>query len=290
MSMREKLSEAIEASKNDVKSFVWKLARNKQTGEQEEIRLVDATDEQLNTFYNHCMSMLYSKDKLNPGRYTLLDIIKDQRAKCNVELFLRDLESGRLTADGKPYPRYLYWQDCLDYMNKNKEYFPSDKLKEISVSAFSSNLPREYTRISVDLVRDACLAQLGTFDSKHITFSFILNMGVFLTPAEMKELDEKDAEGKTRSKLEVLKERLNIKPSVRLMVKPSGLNFTELRAMIKLSNKSYSTMSTDQLITLRNKVLFKLEDEVKYHVQSWEDRVRQLELVAKDRGITLTVC
>ena len=111
--MKEKLTEAINAKNNDVKSFVWKLARNKQTGEQEEIKLVDATEEQLNRFYTHCMSMLYSEDKLNPGRYVLLDIIKEQREKCNVELFLRDLETGRLTADGKPYPRYLYCQDLL---------------------------------------------------------------------------------------------------------------------------------------------------------------------------------
>ena len=88
--MKEKLTEAINARNNDIKSFVWKLARDKQTGEQEEIRLVDATAEQLNRFYAHCMSMLYSEDKLNPGRYVLLDIIKEQREKCNVELFLRD--------------------------------------------------------------------------------------------------------------------------------------------------------------------------------------------------------
>ena len=50
--MREKLMEAIEAKNNDTKSFVWKLAR-KSDGTQEEIRLVDATPEQLNTFYKH---------------------------------------------------------------------------------------------------------------------------------------------------------------------------------------------------------------------------------------------
>ena len=115
-------------------------------------------------------------------------------------------------------------------------------------------------------------------------------MGVYLTPAEMKEFDEKDKDGNTRSKLEVIKERLGIKNTVRLVVKPTGLNFTELRAMVNLKPKKYSALTTDQLITLRNKVLFKLENEVKFHIEQWEERIRQIELVAQSRGITLKSC
>ena len=284
--MREKLMEAIEAKNNDTKSFVWKLAR-KSDGTQEEIRLVDATPEQLNAFYKHCKSMLYSEDKLNPGRYVLLNIIEDQRRKCNVELFLRKLESGALCADGKPYPRYLYLQDIRSYMNANKANFPTEELNNISIASVTKGLPREFERISIEEVINACLDRLGTFDNKHITFSFILNMGVYLTPAEMKEFDEKDKDGNTRSKLEVIKERLNIKPTVRLTVKPTGLNFSELRAMVNLKPKKYSDLTTDQLTVLRNKVLFRLEDEVQFHIEQWQERMRQIELVANERGITL---
>lgn len=284
--MREKLMEAIEAKNNDVKSFVWKLAR-KADGTQEEIRLVDATEEQLNTFYKHCKSMLYSEDKLNPGRFVLLKIIEEQRRKCNVELFLRKLESGSICSDNRPYPRHLYIQDIRSYMNTHKEDFPSNELKEISISSISGGLPREFGRISIDEVLNGCLDQLGYFDNKHITFSFILNMGVYLTPTEMKEFEEKDKEGNTRSKLEVIKERLGIKPNVRLIVKPTGLNFSELRAMINLKSKKYSDLTTDQLTVLRNKVLFRLENEVMFHIEQWEERIRQIELVAKERGIVL---
>lgn len=284
--MREKLMEAIEAKNNDTKSFVWKLAR-KSDGTQEEIRLVDATPEQLNSFYKHCKSMLYSEDKLNPGRYALLKIIDEQRRKCNVELFLRKLESGSLCSDGKPYPRHLYIQDIRAYMNTHKEDFPSDELNDISIAAITGGLPREFERISIEEVLDGGLDRLGHFDNKHITFSFILNMGVYLTPAEMKEFDEKDKDGNTRSKLEVIKERLNIKPTVRLTVKPTGLNFNELRAMVNLKPKKYSDLTTDQLTVLRNKVLFRLEDEVQFHIEQWQERMRQIELVANERGITL---
>lgn len=284
--MREKLTEAIEAKNNDIKSFVWKLAR-KADGTQEEIRLVDATPEQLKTFYSHCESMLYSTDKINPGRYVLLQIIDEQRRKCNVELFLRKLEQGTICADNKPYPRHLYIQDLRAYMNAHKEDFPSNELKNISIAACTGGLPREFERISIEEVLDGGLDQLGWFDNKHITFSFILNMGVYLTPAEMKEFDEKDKDGNTRSKLEVIKERLNIKNTVRLTVKPAGLSFNELRAMVNLKPKKYSELTTDQLTVLRNKVLFKLENEVMFHIEQWEERMRQLRMVAESKGITL---
>jgi len=283
----DKLAAAIEAKNNDIKEFVWKLAR-KSDGTQDEIRLVDATPEQLKTFYKHCQSMLYSTDKLNPGRYVLLDIIGEQRRKCNVELFLRKLESGAICADGKPYPRYLYIQDLRKYMNANKKDFPSSELKNISIAAITGGLPREFERISIEEVLDGCLDMLGTIDNKHITFSFILNLGVYLTPEEMKEFDEKDKDGNTRSKLEVIKERLNIKNTVRLTVKPSGLNFEELRAMVNLRPKKYSELTTGQLTVLRDKVLFKLENEVSYHIEQWEERSKQIELVAESRGINLT--
>ena len=286
--LKEKLTEAINAKNNDVNTFVWKLAR-KSDGSQEEIRLVDATPEQLNTFYKHCNSMLYSTDKLNPGRYVLLDIIKDQREKCNVELYLRKLKDGSLTG-GNGYPRHLYCQDVLSCINQNKSVFPQSKLNELSIGLITGGLPREFERISIASVIDGCLDQLGILDSRHITFSFILNMGVFLTPEEMKEFTEKDKDGNTRSKLEVIKERLNIKPSVRLTVKPSGLNFTELRAMLNLKPKKYSALTTDQLVTLRNKVLFRLEQEVNFHIDQWEERKSQIEKVAEYKGITLEEC
>lgn len=284
--LKEKLMEAIEAKNNDTKSFIWKLAKDNNRN-QAEIRLVDATPEQLVQFYNHCKSMLYNEDKLNPGRYPLLDIIGEQRRKCNVELYLRKLESGELCADHKPYPRHLYIQDLRQCMNRNKEQFPAGELNEISIAVLTNNLPREFERISIDEVFNAGLDQLGIFSNKHITFSFILNMGVYLTPEELHDLDEVDKDGNTRSKLEVIKERLGIKSSVCLTVKPGGLNFKELRAMVNLKTKKYSDLTTDQLMVLRNKVLFKLENEVMYHIQQWEERLRQIKLVAAERGIAL---
>ena len=188
---------------------------------------------------------------------------------------------------GESYPRHLYCQDVLNCIKMNKEHFPQSELKNIPITAITGGVPKEFSRLSIDSVINGCLDTLGIIDTKHITFNFILNLGIYLTPEEMREFDEKDKDGKTRSKLEVIKERLNIKPTVRLIVKPSGLNYTELRAMLNLRPKKYSELTTDQLVTLRNKVLFRLEQEVDYHITSWEERIRQIKMVAESRGITL---
>ena len=124
--MKDKLIKAVADKKNDINLFVWKFPK-KADKTQEEIKLVEATPEQLISFYKHCQSMLYSDDKVNPGRYTLLNLINEQRRKCNVELYLRQLEDGSLCRDGQPYPRYLYFQDIeqfyqVYYLNLNNNF------------------------------------------------------------------------------------------------------------------------------------------------------------------------
>ena len=282
----EKLNEAMKAKKNDIKSFVWKLAK-KSDRTQEEILLVDATSEQLNSFYNHCLSMLYSKDKNNPGRYTLLDLIKEQKKKCTVELFLRQLDRGTITEGGEPYPRNLWLQDVRAYMAQHRDVFPIGELNTIPVSQLVGGLKPEYRRITIEEAIDGCLDQLGVINTKHITFNFILNMGIFFTPAELHELEEKDSNGKIRSRLEVLKERLRINPAVRLSVKPSGLNYSEFRAMVQLKSTKYSLLSTDQLTILEKKILPRLEKEIDYHISQWNERIDQIRKVAEYKGITL---
>lgn len=283
----DKLQEAIKNKSNNIKEFVWKFARNS-NNTQDEIKLIDATPEQLNSFYKHCHSMLYNNDKLNPGRYVLLDIIAEQRRKCNVELFLRKLESGALCSDGKPYPRHLYIQDIKGYINRNKTEFPTDELKNIPISSCTNGLPREFERISIDDVINGCLYNLGWFDNKHITFSFIINLGLYLTPSEMQEFTEKDESGKIKNRLELIKKKLNLPSTVFLKVKPTGLSFKELRAMVNLRSMKYSDLTTDQLTILRNKVLFEFESEVQKHIDGWEERIRQIKLVAKEKNISLS--
>jgi hypothetical protein len=105
---------------------------------------------------------------------------------------------------------------------------------------------------------------------------------VWLTPIEAKDLVEKDHFGNSMSKLDVIRERLNIKDVERLSINSKGLNFTELRAMLSLRpNKKYRELTTMQLETLRNRILFILEETVSKHIDAWQIRMAQLEKVAK---------
>lgn len=289
------LKEMIEAQNDSVESYVWKGPKEIVDGEkvQEEIRLMDATEAQLNRFYKHCKSMLYSEDKNNPGRFPLLQIIKAQREKCNAELFLRFLENS-YTPDGyenknrSKISRFTYLQSIRECLANNKEALPNSMWKTTPIIVITSGVPEEFETLSIDTVLSACLDALGVFDRKHITLNFLAKFGVWFTQQEMKDLTEYTKDGEIRNRIDVIKERLNIKPSIKLHIdSKSPLNYTELRSMLNLRTKKYSDLTTDQLLVLRNKILFKLEDEVMFHISQWEDRIRMLLKVARAKGIIL---
>lgn len=280
--IRERLEEAMASKKTDVKNFIWKGEKKEINGvmTQEEIRLIDADEKQLKKFYNHCMSMLYNQDKQNPGRYLLLDIIKDQIARCNCELFLRWLEQEK----GKP--RFTFLSDIRTILDNNKNSIPD--ANNIPISTIVGGCPDEFKEIPISLIIDGCIDRLGYFNKQHITLSFILKQGLWFTQQELKDLTEKNEDGTTKDRVEVVKEKLGLtKPGINLYITPKGLNFAQLKAMISLRSKKYSELTTDQLKTLRNIILFALSDEVRFHINQWEARISQLQEVAKLKDITL---
>lgn len=278
--MKEKLAAAIAKKNNDINTFIWKGRKVEVNGQlvQEEKRLVDCSEEELRTFYNHCESMLYNDSKEFPGRYVLLDIIKDQRERCNAELFLRWLEQERSV------PRYTFLASLRVFLDNNKGI----DTKEVFISeALVGDCPTEFARLPIDVVLEGCLDKLGKFNKQHITLTFILKQGLWFTQQESKDLTEKTATGEFREKADVAKERLGLKPSVNLYMTPKGLSFTQLRAMVNLKSKKYSELTTPQLETLRNRILFSLEDEVKFHISQWETRKNQIKMVCDAKGFTL---
>lgn len=280
--IRERLEEAMASKKTDIKNFIWKGEKKEVNGVmmQEEIRLIDADEKQLKKFYNHCMSMLYNQDKQNPGRYLLLDIIKDQIARCNCELFLRWLEQEK----GKP--RFTFLSDVRTILDNNKDSIPDTN--NIPISTIVGGCPDEFKDIPISLIIDGCIDRLGYFNKQHITLSFILKQGLWFTQQELKDLTEKNEDGTTRDRVEVVKEKLGLtKPNINIYITPKGLSFAQLKAMTSLRSKKYSELTTDQLKTLRNIILFALSDEVRFHINQWEARISQLQEVAKLKDITL---
>jgi hypothetical protein len=287
--LQKKLTEALENKENDISLYVWKGPKVDMNGTrvQESIKLVDATPEQLQEFYNHCQSMLYSTDRDNPGRLVLLDIIKDQRERCNTELYLRYVENAYLSDNRPKIQRFTYLNSIKTFMDNNKELFPREKLGEILITSVTGGVPDDFKSLTIDYVLDGLLDKLGVLSKKHLTLSFLLKLGLWFTPQEKREFDEEvEQTGKTVS--EIIKERCGLKANTKLRIIPKGLfNYKEFRAMITLKNKKYSEMTTDQLLTLRNKVLFALEDEVEFHAKSWVEREKQILKVAESRGIEL---
>ena len=139
------------------------------------------------------------------------------------------------------------------------------------------------------MIVEGCIDQLGIFDRKHLELSFIFKHGVWLTQKEINEitLSEGDLASQRKTIINVIKERLNIHKDIDLKINTKGLSFTQLRAMLQLKNKKYSELTTDQLKTLRNRILFNLKREVLIHISQWENRKAQLEMVAEAKGIIL---
>lgn len=278
--MKEKLAAAIAKKNNDITTFVWKGRKTEVNGQlvQEEKRLVDCSEKELKSFYEHCESMLHNDSKEYPGRYTLLNIIKDQRERCNTELFLRWLEQ-----DGG-IPRFTFLPSLRVFLDNNKDI----DTKEICISeALVGDCPVEFARLPIEMVLEGCLDKLGKFNKQHITLTFILKQGLWFSQQESKDLTEKTPSGEYRDKGEVTKERLGLNSSATLYMTPKGLSFTQLRAMVNLKSRKYSELTTPQLETLRNRILFSLEDEVKFHIDQWEARKNQIKMVCDAKGFTI---
>ena len=288
----EKLTQAINNKENSVENFVWKGPKKEVNGVrvQEEIKLLDATPEQLKRFYEHCQSMLYSEDKKNPGRKVLLNIIKEQRQKCNAELYLRWLENKYLTNIPEQrvvYHRFLYTKDIREALELNLETIKKEDYNKTPITVLTSGVPMEFRDITISDVLLGGVDLLGLFDRSHLSLSFITKMGVWLTDKEMNELLERDKDGKARNRIDVIKERFNLRKDINLYPNEHGLSYNELRAMLNLKTKKYSELTTDQLVVLRDKVLFRFEDEVRFHISQWEDIINKLKTVAEIKNVDL---
>lgn len=280
--MEEKLKEAMEKKNQDVSTFIWKGSKEIDTSgkyKQSEKKLVSMSEQELSECYDHCKTMLFNKDPQNPGRYVVLELISDQKDRAGTELFLRYVEQKHNLT------RFTLLGSINEFIKNNKESFKNYK---VLVSDIITSVPNEYTKIPLNMVIDGCLDRLGTFNKKHITRTFILKQGIWLTPTESKELVDYNDDGSVKDRLEVIRERLNIKEVEKLYINSKGLNYTQMRAMLNIKpNKKYIDLTTSQLETLRYRILFNLEETVKEHIAAWERRMEEIELVAKYKGFIL---
>lgn len=272
-------------------NYVWKTKKNYVDGKpvQSEVRLIDCDRTELQSYYNHCHQMLYNENPSRPGRYPLLNTIKVQRERCGAELYVRYLREQN--QDTTQYLMSLH----STLRNTIRENTNSDgvcstteqELKNLTINVIN-NCPSEFHDVTINEVIEACLGKLGVFDKTPITLTFILRQGIWYTSQEMTELTEHDENGVLRERREVIKERLRLPSTTRILINPEGLTYSEFRSMINLGkNKKYSELSSTQLLTLRNKILIELENSVRYHISDWEKLQKQIVDVADYLGYEL---
>lgn len=280
------LQDIVEKTNFHAKNYIWKGRKVRLpdgTFEQEEEFLMDVDEQKLKGHFNHCISMLYNKDHQSPGRYPLIQIIQSQKDRCGVELFLRESERQGVSR----FTIIESIKQAVRYSGITAEQMKSMSLKDfVTVESHYANLP-------ISLVEDGCISRLGKFDKSHITLTFILKQGLKVSEDEDRELTEYVTNDKgdsvRRPILEVVRERLNIADHMKLKLDSKGLTFRELRAMLNLQNRYYNELTTEQLATLRYRILFSLEDDVQFHIQQWETRLKQIKEVASLRDIDLEV-
>jgi hypothetical protein len=273
MLMKERLLEAFERKENDVNSFVWKGKKSKSG--QSEVKMMDCTPEELRSFYKHCESMLNSTDRKNPGRNVVYNQIQNQKDRCTTELFLRWLNSERNIS------KYAFLNSIREFLENN----PQIDQKEDKMSKVISGCPQEFMELPISLVLDGCLDCLGVFNKHHITLSFILEQGVWLSSEESKQMKK---EGYTDSAKYIV-DQINTKTSNKnistvKVTSRGGIILKEVFSMIALKNKKYSEMDTFQIETLRNKMLSRLEKKVKNQAEQWKKRMIQIEKVLEAKG------
>ena len=277
------LQKAMNSKKNDFSSFVWKGEKRKEGDKyvQDSIKIVDMSADQLKKCYEHCEKMLHNDDPKNLGRYNVLDEVTEQINKCNVELLLRFFENSYLKDNREDIRRRSLWVSLRQFKANNPEI---TDLSLVPLTKISSNLPSEFDDVNIQDTMDGCLDYLGAFNKQHLTMTFITKMGLWFTKAEENELKGNS----NAERLKIAKEKLHLPEKLNLKFSEKGLSYHEMRAILILHKKQkYSDMTTEQLVTLRNKVLLRFQREVDGHIYSWRKLQKQIEMVAKSKGVDL---
>lgn len=280
------LEKALEAKKKDYSGFIWKGEKKKEGKKytQELKRLIDMTPKELMKCYDHCNKMLYNEDPKNLGRYNVLDEVENEIHKCNIELLLRYIENNYQHDNRKPTKRFTFMLSLRELMRNNPEI---EDWSQVPINKVSDNIPDEFDSISVADVLDGCTENLGTYNKQHLTMTFITKMGLWFTKAEENELKGENGDSNAE-RIKTAKIRLHLPAELPLKISEKGLSYHEMRAILTLPKKQkYSDMTTEQLTTLRNKVLLRFMREVDTHIYNWNRLKRQIELVAADKGVNL---
>ena len=272
--LADKLAQAIKNRDNNINNWIWINKRG------ESIRLLDMPADELQKAYDHTMDMLYRKTNYKFGKLEVRKNIEKIYRSCNSELLrrylLHDLEIQLFKTN----------KDILDFINNFKEV--NGITNDSSITEMFSNLPKEFETLTIDDLLCACLDMCEPINRKLLSDEFIMSLGIWLTEDEKKDLTEFTSDGKLRPWIQVMKERLFIDGGY-FKVIPTGLNYSELKALLNLSQRTkVSNVASNTLLLLRDKILLLLDNDLEYHIRKWTNLKSQIENVAIYKGWELT--
>lgn len=274
--MNTEFGEKLRTAMDSIESLTWK------TKEGNAVKLMSESEDNIRKYYTHCHNMLYNTNQYSPGKYEIRKNIAKTWADCNTELFVRYLLHECNT-------QIKTRKDLLDFINQTREN-TEDNIMDKSITILFDGLDPIFEKITIKRLMDACFDKLDVFNNKMVSDKFILSQGIWLTDEEKVELTETLPDGKTRNRMEVIKERLCFKhpEQVRLRISPTGLTFSEFRSLFQLPLlPKISSLSTVALKTLRDKVLLLLDNDLNYHIEKWTTLMNNIKRVAEARNISL---
>lgn len=286
--IRDVFNKAMENKKNDLNTFIWKFPKDRNNkNQQSAVKLMDCSEEELQGFYNHCISMLRNTDKFKPGRYDVLGLIRLQKDRIGAELLMRELEADPM------FTRFALNDAIMTYIEKMKsnginirpEYTTFDNYYEYELSS-------KYNKLTLKTILEACNDKLGLLDCSHLTKSFILKRGIWIKSKEVKLLTDYAKENSIEIKgdtelMPIVRSYLKLRDHQVLKPNPKGLSITEMYSALNIRPCKISDLTTEQLKVLRYKLLLDLERNVLVHIEKWETLMQQIEKVAKAKKFNL---
>lgn len=272
----------------DLNKYIWKYKAVRTATEfiQKEYKMIDMAEKNLQLAYNHCKDMLYNNSKEDPGRYLVLDEISRQINNCSAELAVRWFCSLLDNKQNPKYSRFSLLLEIKTILEQIKPNYPEDHT--FRLQDLYSGVPTDYNPVSVESLMKACKDTLGKFNKQHITKSFIIKQGIWFTSEELNDFKEIDKLRTVPEIIKTIKSRFGLDMATDLRLKSTGLNYEQFRGMMNIKiNKKYSELTTNQLETLKNKILFSFEESVFFQINTWKTLMNQIEEVCEYKQFKL---
>lgn len=262
--LRSKLEDAISKKENNINNYEWLYFDD--NGNKQTIKLIDATDDQLNQFIVHCDVMLNNEDDNKPGRYMVKAKLDDLKNKLGSEIFLKEIEANGITRSS-----------IIEAVNDGG--YSSDS----PAGDIFNNISPEFKSIPVSYIIQAASQQAGIPYFKQFTKALFYKAGVWVGRDELKTLQRNYQQMKT---VPAIREELQLPANVMIGINPeTGLSLKEMKLALTLrgNNTRFHEFELEDLSIIKNKLLPIVYDTIMTHIEQWLNRRKKIQEVIIQR-------